>query len=273
MKLWRFLFIALVLFVTLFAAFYFLRNHADGQRSGVLSPTAWQRMASPGALSEAHAFLEHNCAACHTSVEGVEASNCIVCHANNKSLLGRQPTAFHANVNSCRECHREHRGTDRRPTDMDHLALSKIGFRQLEADHSPNGANELVRKELLDWINQHQSASVRSKGDSSITPQETVLNCTGCHSTKDRHNNLFGQDCAQCHGTTKWTISEFRHPSPNSKECAQCHQANKCHYMTMCFSAMTKVARQPSSKVNQCYDCHQTTAWTVIKGLVGNKDH
>jgi hypothetical protein len=41
----------------------------------------------------------------------------------------------------------------------------------------------------------------------------------------------------------------------------------------MCFNTMTKVARQPSAKANQCYECHQTTAWNVIKGLVGNKDH
>lgn len=87
MKLRRFLFPALALFVTLFAAFYFLRAHPGNERAGMLSKTAWQRMASPGALSKAHTFLEHNCAACHTSGKGVEAASCIVCHANNTRAL------------------------------------------------------------------------------------------------------------------------------------------------------------------------------------------
>ena len=69
------------------------------------------RMALPGELSKAHAFLEHNFAACHTAEKGVEASNCIACHANDEALLQRQPTAFHASVSSCVECHREHRGS------------------------------------------------------------------------------------------------------------------------------------------------------------------
>jgi peroxiredoxin len=93
------------------------------------------------------------------------------------------------------------------------------------------------------------------------------LNCASCHATKDRHWGLFGADCAQCHGTTKWTVPEFRHPSPRSTECAQCHQATQWHYMEMCFQMMTKVAREPSAKVNECYKCHQTTSWNDIKGF------
>ena len=273
MKLWSILFIASALFVGLFGAFYFLGSHSGGERSGVLSKTAWQRMTLPGELSKAHAFLEHNCAACHTSVKGVEASNCIACHANNESLLQREPTSFHANIRSCRECHREHRGIDRRPTDMDHLALSRIGFRQLEGEHSTDGVNELVRKDLLDWIGQHQPEGHGLEGHSSLTPQEAVLNCATCHSTKDRHFKLFGQDCAQCHGTTKWTIPEFRHPSPKSTDCAQCHQAPPSHYMMHFQMISAKVARQPTAKVNQCYECHQTTVWNDIKGVGFYKHH
>ena len=273
MSMWRLLFFALTLFVALFSAFYFLGNHPGGQRSSVLSSAAWQRMASPGALSKSHAFLEHNCAACHTSVKGIEANNCIVCHANNESLLQRQPTAFHANVRSCQECHLEHRGTDQHPTDMDHLALSKIGFVQLKTDQSSDGVNELLGKNLLNWIDQHQPAGRGLEGHSSFTPQEAVLNCASCHSSKDRHVKLFGQDCAQCHTTAKWTIPEFRHPAPSSKDCAECHQAPPSHYMPHFQMVSAKIARQPSAKVNQCYECHQTTAWNDIKGLGWYKHH
>ncbi len=50
----------------------------------------WQRMASPGRLSAAHASLESDCAACHTPVKGVEPANCILCHANDETVLQRQ---------------------------------------------------------------------------------------------------------------------------------------------------------------------------------------
>lgn len=272
MKLWHFAGAAAIV-VALFLGYYFLGSHSGGERSGVLSKAAWQRMVLPGELSRAHAFLGHNCAACHTAVKGVEASNCIACHANNEALVQRQPTAFHANVGSCVECHTEHRGIDKRPTDMDHLALSRIGFRQLKADHPPDGENERVRKDILDWIGQHQPAGHRSEGHSSLTPQEAVLNCATCHSNKDRHFKLFGQDCAQCHGTTKWTIPEFRHPSPNSMDCAQCHQAPPSHYMMHFQLISAKVARKPSAQVNQCYQCHQTTVWNDIKGAGLYKHH
>ena len=273
MKFWTYIFAGIALVFAGFSAVYLLGNHPGGERTDLFSAATWERMATPGALSRAHTFLEHNCAACHTAGKGVEASNCIACHANNQSLLQRQPTAFHANVGSCRECHSEHRGIDNRPTDMDHLALSRIGFRQLKADHPPVGEDRMVRKDLLDWVSRHQPAGHGSEGHSSLTPEEAVLNCAACHSNKDRHFKLFGQDCAQCHATAKWTIPEFRHPPPSSMDCAQCHQAPPSHYMMHFKMISAKVAGKPNAQVNQCYQCHQSTAWNDIKGVGWYKHH
>ncbi len=273
MKLGLYLLAAIALVMAVFGGFYFVRSHPGGKRPDVLSRPAWEGMASPGALSQTHSFLEDNCAACHTSTKGPEAGKCIACHANNVSVLQRQPTAFHANVGSCRECHREHQGSDRRPTDMDHLALAEIGFRQLNVDRRPESEDKVVRKQLLDWIDQHQPAVDLSSGHSSITPQEAVLNCATCHSNKDRHVKLFGQDCAQCHTTAKWTIPEFRHPSSNSMDCAQCHQAPPSHYMMHFKMISARVAGKPKAQVNQCYQCHQTTSWNDIKGVGWYKHH
>ncbi len=273
MKLWAYIFAGIALVASGFGAVHLLGNHPGGGRTGVFSAVTWQRMASPGALSEPHAFLEHNCAACHTAGKGVEATNCIACHANNETLLGRQPTAFHADVGSCVECHREHRGAARRPTDMDHAALAEIGLRQMKGGHAPGGENDRARTDLLDWVGKHRPAGHGAEGHSSLTPPEAVLNCASCHSKKDRHFNLFGQDCAQCHGTAKWTVPEFRHPPPASKDCAQCHQGPPSHYM-MHFQMMSaKVAGKPKAPVNECYQCHQTTAWNDIKGVGFYKHH
>lgn len=273
MKLWRFLLLAFASFVVLFAGFYFLRGHPGGERAGILSTTAWQRMASPGALSQSHTFLEHNCAACHTSVKGIEAASCIVCHANNAALLQRQPTAFHADVRSCRECHREHQGLRERPTLMDHVALSRVGLRQLESNPDSGTDDRQASAHLLRWINQSDRTVTNGERHPDLTPQELVLNCATCHKNKDRHVGLLGQDCAQCHSSVAWTIPQFRHPPPTSLDCAQCHQAPPSHYMMHFKMVSMTVAAQPHARVDQCFLCHQTTSWNDIKGVGWHKHH
>jgi hypothetical protein len=244
-----------------------LRNTSLGEA------VTWQRQASPGRLSASHAFLENNCAACHTSVKGVEAANCVVCHANNESLLQRQPTAFHGDVGSCRECHPEHQGGTRPPTTMDHAALARIGLRQRGDKGDANTENAVLRKQLVTWINRQEGGGEPAIPHERITPLEATLNCAKCHANKDPHFKLFGQDCARCHATAQWTIPEFRHPSPHSTDCAQCHQAPPSHYMGHFHMVSMKVAGKPHARVDQCYQCHQTTAWNDIKGVGFYKHH
>lgn len=233
---------------------------------------AWQRQVSPGRLSAPHAFLESNCAACHTPIRGVEAANCVVCHANNQELLARQPSAFHANIQSCSPCHFEHQGVNRRPVSMDHVALANIGLRELSADGA-DGEQRQARERLVTWIRQHDASESAHAAHPEITAKEMTLDCASCHSNKDPHFKLLGQNCAECHGTTKWTVASFIHPSPRSTSCAQCHQAPPSHYM-MHFNMVSKsVAKQPDAQVNQCYLCHQTTTWNDIKGGGWYKHH
>lgn len=273
MKLWRLILTAVAIIATLFAVFYFLPTHSRGERSSLFNPTAWQRMSSPGALSQAHAFLEHDCAACHTSVAGPEAAKCIACHANNESVLQRQPTAFHEEIGSCRECHLEHRGVARSPTDMDHTAVATIGLRQLKNTQQAAENNDALQNQLLAWIEQNETEDRFPSLHPDITPSEAVLNCAACHSNDDRHFKLFGSDCAQCHSTNKWTIPAFRHSSPRSTDCAQCHQAPPSHYMGHFRMVSRKIAEKPHAEVSQCYQCHQTTSWNDIRGVGWYKHH
>lgn len=234
--------------------------------SALKQPSTWQRVASPGSLSAAHAHLENNCAACHTPVKGVEAANCIVCHANNDSILQRQPTSFHASISSCKECHLEHRGWEIRPTNMDHTALAKIGLRQLDDDHA-DSENRALHNHLVAW------SGGASPPHQHIASTEAMLNCATCHANDDRHFKLFGQDCAQCHATDRWTIPEFQHPSPSSTDCAQCHQAPPSHYMMHFKMISARVAGKPHARVAQCFRCHQTTSWNDILGTGWYKHH
>jgi hypothetical protein len=220
----------------------------------VLNATAWQRMASPGALSRAHAFLEHDCAACHAAVKGPEAINCIACHTNNEPLLSRQNTAFHAEIGGCRGCHIEHMGADQRPSEMDHLMLLQLARAQL-----PAAAADRFAAPPTD----HPHISAR----------EATLDCARCHANQDPHRALFGNDCALCHGTTMWSIAEFRHPPAGSTDCAQCHQAPPSHYMGHFRIVSMRVAGVEHAEVFQCFACHKTNAWNDIRNFGWYKHH
>ncbi len=223
----------------------------------------------PGDLSQPHAFLGNNCALCHTPLKGVEAKNCIVCHADNLAVLQRQPSAFHADIASCTACHREHQGRVPSTTKMDHVALAQIGLSRIP--HSAT-RHEKTSADFVTWLVSG------TRGDPpSTTPrllrEEAQLNCATCHQTKDRHVGLLGNDCARCHATSKWTIPEFRHPSPVSQSCAQCHQAPPSHYMMHFKMVSMTVAHQPNAQVSQCFLCHQTTSWNDIQGVGYYKHH
>ena len=281
MRLWPFIIGGVALVVALFAGYYFLRPHPGGERSGVLSAAAWQRMASPGPLSQRHSFLEHNCAACHTPVRGVEAASCIACHASEQSLLQRQPTAFHADVGSCVECHVEHQGAQAQVSQMDHAAFARLSLRDSGRAADPatrpaapaDAGADRTAWQIAARIKEGHPGPSLPPGHPSVTAAEAALNCAACHANQDRHQGLFGNNCAQCHGTTAWTIPQFRHPPPSSTDCAQCHQAPPSHYMMHFRMVSMKVARQEHVQVSQCYSCHQTTAWNDIKGVGWYKHH
>ena len=223
------------------------------------SGTVLRSSVNPGPLSQPHAFLESRCSACHTPLKGVEASSCIVCHANDQALLQREPTAFHGNIGSCKECHTEHGGRIPHPIAMDHAALTRIALRQL----ADSGDNEVeVSDDVAPYLNHSRASSSHSR-----------LNCVVCHKKEDPHSAQFGSSCASCHDTERWSIAAFRHPSPRSRDCSQCHFGPPCHRTTHFREVCAQVAGKPNAKVHECYSCHQSTAWNDIKGVGWYKSH
>ncbi len=234
--------------------------------------STWQRLASPGPLLRAHRNLEDDCDACHTSVTGADPVKCIICHANDADLLQRQPTAFHASVGSCRECHPEHLGRDVRIEAMDHDALARVGLRQLAEAQEDDEAAEAYGR-LADWRARTRVRSGPATGNRHLSAEEAVLACETCHANDDPHFEFFGDDCGACHATDRWTLLEFRHPSPRSRDCAQCHAAPPSHYMGHFKMVSARVAGRPHARVEQCFACHQTTSWIDIRGVGLYKHH
>lgn len=253
---WKWLSILFLIVIAFSARRYFI----DEDRESRLIHLS----AKPGPLSIKHASLENNCESCHTPYHGVEALNCVGCHAGETSLLKRQPTAFHANIQECAGCHIEHRGVSVRPVIMDHQYFTHLSLKTLERSAKRNGTHELT-----DYL---QRISSSFSGNASPRAQD-VLKCSSCHSNDDKHFKLFGQSCGDCHPTETWKISRFRHPSPASTDCSQCHQAPPSHYMMHFQMVSERVAHVEHANVNQCFLCHQTTSWNDIKGIGWYKHH
>jgi hypothetical protein len=231
--------------------------------SGSQFAPLWRESIRPGPLSVKHAFLKDTCEACHTPFKGVEAKTCITCHAPSAATLVQQSTAFHANIQDCRGCHVEHEGAAR-PIQMRHRELVRIG---VHLRIGVGGAHPVASRQMIEDISAFLGIP------SAETAEKNALNCSGCHSNQDRHQQLFGRECADCHGTGSWQITAFLHPSPTSHDCAQCHQAPPSHYMMHFNMISMRVAGRQHAQVNQCYLCHKTNAWNDIKGAGWYKHH
>lgn len=218
-------------------------------RYGSTAVPGWSALVKPGDLSSRHSFLSERCEACHTPTRGVEASACIACHATNATILARESTSFHADIQTCSACHVEHQG-EVRPTRMDHQALVDIA-------RSTRGLSSF-------HLFTHSEAEAGPRNE---------LDCFTCHGNRSPHRDLFGRECAACHLDTTWKVAGFKHPSPASTECAQCHQAPPSHYMGHFHMVSKPVARQEHARVEQCYLCHQTNAWNDIRGAGWYKHH
>lgn len=233
-------------------------------------PTTWEGLARPGALSRAHAFLDDQCAACHSGVDGVRPSGCVPCHANDRALLERQPTAFHARIDGCADCHVEHLGRQANIVTMDHVALARIALRQGRPADDQRG---WIRRELGGWRHVGRSARNLPPTATGDDPVTQLLGCVACHGNQDRHRRFFGDQCGDCHVTQRWAVAGYRHPPPTSHDCNECHLPPPSHNMEHFSMVSQKVARQEHARVDQCYACHQTTAWNDIRGVGYYKHH
>lgn len=119
------------------------------------------RVYSSGKMSEAHAVLANNCAACHikaanTFAEKAEDSACLSCHDG--------PIHHHVATKNvaCAECHTEHHGR------INILATSNQNCAQCHSDLKANGGASNYANAILSFSDGHpEFAAVRASGGSS----------------------------------------------------------------------------------------------------------
>lgn len=132
-----------------------------------------------------HAEFEDQCQLCHQPLGSAQADLCIECHTGVGRQIERE-IGLHGimeNVNECRQCHRDHQGSD-----FDMLASARDSF-----DHSTTAF-------MLDERHAGAACQECHQPDTALA----TSNCEGCHEEPEIHAGIFPADCGMCHQANTW---------------------------------------------------------------------
>jgi len=155
---------------------------------------------SSGRLSEAHAVLEKQCAACHVreaggiSAKAADAA-CVACHDGPAHHL--EMTASSAPKQACAECHAEHRGRVRL------AAASTRNCAECHGDLKVAGASSHFAKKIVSFADGHpEFAVLRNEGSGAPHDPGTIKLNHAVHMRSIRRGPsgpIVQLDCSDCH--------------------------------------------------------------------------
>jgi hypothetical protein len=196
------------------------------------------------------AGLGFTCADCHAAGGfAFDDTRCESCHREYQpAFVDEHVSAWGAD---CRSCH-------------DGTAGTGSAFDHARTAFALTGAHVRVECRAC-----HQDAATAR--NAAQPPTE----CIGCHRADDTHRGSMGEDCAACHGTSKWEDVQFDHTFPlthgsrTASECAVCHQdAPRGYERYTCYGchehSPAGIAREhreeriSPSELADCVRCHPT---------------
>ncbi|MEZ5557947.1 MAG: hypothetical protein R3E86_05295 [Pseudomonadales bacterium] len=262
------------------------------------------------ALEGAHADLA--CAGCHLADMSLEEppDTCVGCHSADDPHQGRRGT-------DCAACHRQdtwdvafdhlaetgfalvgehadlacqacHLGAldDPLPSECEDChAQDDPHEQQLSVCsdcHDPSGWSTSVRFDHefthFPLLGMHRLATCE-QCHTTLAFLDAGETCNSCHAADDVHRGSMGDDCAQCHGPSGWSLWQFDHdvqtdfpltgahedlacegchvpgtprPLEISQRCVSCHQGDDVH---------------AGQFGDRCEQCHTTTAFSDAEAL------
>lgn len=222
----------------------------------------FDRLVTPGPLSQAHAKLEADCLNCHKAfVKKAQDDLCLGCHkdiaadiAGVRGFHGRNPVV---KASGCKSCHVEHGGRE-----VDITRLNPKTFDHAMTDYPLTGGHTKVQC----------SACHAVKAKFRAAPRD----CIGCHAKDDIHKGSAGAGCVDCHGTSAWKTVSFDHDR-NTKfpltgghakvKCDGCHTGDPKTHKTPgdCASCHGGTKDPHKGKLGtQCQACHNTVNWKQL---------
>ena len=184
-----------------------------------------------------------DCAKCHVDVRGSDdfqmaLQDCYSCHRDDDQHDGRY--GF-----DCADCHTENGW---KPAKFDH----NLSVFKLDGEH----------KEVA-------CESCHQDGLFVGTPSD----CYSCHQQNDKHDGLYGTDCAACHNTSDWDDVDFDHNRSNfpltgghvGLVCEQCHDLDHfSEVSTTCVSCHGDPTYHAGLFGFDCTSCHTTENWYAV---------
>jgi len=197
---------------------------------------------NPGELIKEHSAIRNDCLACHSLGKGISTEKCTGCH--QPSFIGLK-------------------SVDGKPLNMTnrknnflHNSIVKIQCVDCHTDHKGLSAQNAT------LIFKHRLLSV-----------ELQKECTKCHlpqKPEDEIHLLLINECSECHSTSVWKPSHFKHelPGNGNENCRSCHENKK----------PSNDLHKQIGEVIQCVHCHTTNAWIPStfnhnKFFVFDRDH
>ncbi|MDK9699171.1 MAG: multiheme c-type cytochrome [bacterium] len=232
-----------------------LSCHQD-QHKGQLASTC-QSCHSPQAWKPSSFTVQrHNMTAFALTGKHVTTA-CTECHKDGKYRIAGA-------TESCTACHKDqHNGQFGRNCTDCHNTSAWKGAGSLSFDH---------RKTRFPLDGQHRSVTCTQCHTNGVF-QGTPMECSRCHT--EPHEGLLGNQCNDCHRTSRWNDLSFRHNQTNfpltnkhaTVACNECHKTQRYVDVTNdCYSCHTRDYTQAAQPVhsanafppNQCINCHRS---------------
>jgi hypothetical protein len=226
-----------------------------------------QRVYSSGRLSEAHALLEKQCAACHVrEIRGLSAkaadSACLACH--DGPAHHPEMTASTAPKQACAECHAEHRGST-------NLAAARTkNCTECHGDLGAAGAGSHLAKSIRSLADGHpEFAALRptANGGAGRDPGTIKLN-HAVHMRSIRRGPtgpMVQLECSDCHrpslsGETQWKYGDENYAAANvSYTSAESFDTGGSRGLPTKQPWSDRQLMAPVKFANACADCHSLT--------------
>jgi hypothetical protein len=126
-------------------------------------------------------------------------------------------------------------------------------------------------------VSAHASVECRDCHSDARTIQDlkrSPTRCAGCHEQDDAHSGRLGDDCAECHVTTRWTDVEFDHASLGfaltgahvELTCSDCHlDGNTRQVPSTCVGCHGPDDPHQGRLGDDCAGCHTVTGWNDVQ--------
>ncbi len=249
-----------------------------------------ERMIRPGKLIDAHAEIETQCFACHTTLAGTSSQKCITCHKVEdigiKTTKGlsiateNKNVTFHQELSNedCISCHSDHKGVMAfRPiSQFSHNLLEQNLLNQCNNCHNSPGDNLHSKLEgnciECHTVNHWIPSTFNHEKYFSNNRQFLKDQCSKCHNNPNDglHSNLT-DNCIECHTLNAWSPSTFKHDEyfrfdkDHSTKCATCH-INKDYTKYTCYGchehSRSKIREEHVEegiyKYENCVECHRS---------------